>query len=143
MSDYQRIKAVRYKLTIDDLAHFGVKDTYELRDKFPEFLESYNSLDKKYFVISDAETPIYLDFILIDEEGYGDYGKTRALTETEASKYWNILLHQFEEMDRTREIEDSWLPDIRNLRLVDFCWYNCSEAPDYFDEDEDPFYEEV
>ena len=143
MSDYQRIKAVRYKLTKEDLEHFGVEDTYELRDKFPEFLESYNSLNKKYFVISDAETPIYLDFILIDEDGYGDYGKTRALTTKEAVKYHCILGQQFQEMDKSIGVESQWLPDIRNLRLVDFCWYNCSEAPDYFDEDEDPFYEEV
>jgi hypothetical protein len=29
------------------------------------------------------------------------------------------------------------------IRLVEFCWYNCCEAPDYYDYDEDDFYEEL
>jgi hypothetical protein len=30
-----------------------------------------------------------------------------------------------------------------DVRLVEFCWYNCSEAPDYYDEENDDFYKEV
>lgn len=35
------------------------------------------------------------------------------------------------------------MPD--ELRLVEYCWYDCSEAPDYFDEStyHDDFYDEV
>ena len=35
--------------------------------------------------------------------------------------------------------------DKSELRLVEYCWYDCSEAPDYFDEStyHDYFYDEV
>jgi len=35
------------------------------------------------------------------------------------------------------------MPD--ELRLVEYCWYDCGEAPDYFDEStyHDDFYDEV
>ena len=33
--------------------------------------------------------------------------------------------------------------DINNFRLVDYCYYNCCEPDDYFDEQSDPFYDEV
>lgn len=143
MSDYCRMKVVRYKLTNDDLEHFGVKDGYELRDKFEKFLEPYCEETKKNFVHAMTESPNFLDFVLIDEEGYGDYGKTRKLSEKETGKYFTILANQFKEMDMSRGNIHQWLPNQNNFRVVDFCWYDCSEAPDYFDEDGDPFYDEV
>ena len=59
------------------------------------------------------------------------YGKTRALTDREKAKYLPV----FQQID----------PDVNMnfVRLVEFCWYNCSEAPDYYDETDDPFYREV
>lgn len=143
MSDYVKQKVVRYKLTAEDLEHFGVKDGYELRDNFENFLDSFYAKDKGYFVLSCAESPNFLDFILVDEEGYGEYGRTRRLSDTERGKYYSKLVAQFEEMDKSIGKIHQWLPDPRNFRVVEFCWYNCSEAPNYFDEEGDPFYEEV
>lgn len=145
MSDYERQKVVRYKLTEEDLKHFEAKNGYELRDKFEQFLDSWAAKGKGYFVHAITESPNFLDFVLIDEDGYGDYGKTRKLSENELNKYYLILARQFREMDASRGVkeDDPWLPNGKNFRLVDFCWYNCSEAPDYFDEKNDPFYDEV
>lgn len=143
MSEYQKIKAVRYKLTKEDLEHFEVANGYELRDKFETFLDSYPRKNNIYFVSTCAENPNFLDFILVSEEGEGDYGRTRRLSDNERGKYYSILANQFEEMDKSIGRIHRWLPDPRNFRVVEFCWYNCSEAPNYFDEEGDPFYDEV
>jgi hypothetical protein len=33
--------------------------------------------------------------------------------------------------------------NIDALRVVEYCWYNCCEAPDYYDITEDEFYKEI
>ena len=74
----------------------------------------------------------YIDYVIEKEwDADGEYGKTRALYESEKSKY----LPMFQKID----------PDINMdfVRLVEFCWYNCCEAPDYYDDKNDSFYEEV
>lgn len=32
---------------------------------------------------------------------------------------------------------------MNDVRLVEYCWYNCSEAPDYYLEQDDEFYADV
>jgi hypothetical protein len=46
---------------------------------------------------------------------------------------------KFEELLKDRIVKPS------ELRLVEYCWYDCSEAPDYFDDStcHDDFYDEV
>lgn len=75
----------------------------------------------------------YLDYSLkVDNcAESGEYGRTRALTEREKAKYEPIF----------REVIPNI--DMNDVRLVEFCWYDCSEAPDYYDEMKDPFYDEV
>lgn len=71
----------------------------------------------------------YIDFVLeYDGDSDGEYGKTRALTENEKEKYrpvWEQIILGI---------------DMNKVRLVEFCWYDCSEAPDYYDDLSDPFY---
>ena len=31
-------------------------------------------------------------------------------------------------------------PLYEDLRMIDFCWYNCSEANDFFEKTDDEFY---
>ena len=76
----------------------------------------------------------YLDYCLKCDNNAdsGEWGRSRALTEREKAKYEPIF----------REV----IPDIdmNDVRLVEFCWYDCSEAPDYYDvEPHDSFYDEV
>ena len=66
-----------------------------------------------------------------DYEGSGDYGKIRSLYESEKEKYLPV----FKQLDP--EI------DMNNVRLVEFCWYNGTEAPDYYNEVYDDFYKEI
>jgi hypothetical protein len=75
----------------------------------------------------------FIDFVLEYEyDCDGEYGKVRELYPSEKAKYLPVfqkLLPGLDTMD--------------NVRLVEFCWYNGCEAPDYYDLKDDPFYKEV
>lgn len=74
-------------------------------------------------------TTFFIDYVLErEDDACGEYGKTRSLTNSEKAKY----LPKFQQID----------PDVSMdyVRLVEFCWYNGSEAPDYYDDVNDPFY---
>ena len=49
------------------------------------------------------------------------------------------------EKEKFRPVFQRIDPDINMdyVRLVEFCWYNGCEAPDYYDPQEDPFYKEL
>lgn len=129
MSDYVRHKALRLPMTKEEIRALGVYSLYDLEDKFPELFDW-----KKLPRFEPAPTEkIFLDYLIEYDYGYyaGDFGKTRALTENEKEKYKPIFKQVVPNVD------------INKVRLVDFCWYNCSEAPDYYDETDDDFYEEV
>ena len=112
---------IRNKVNTDDL--WDLEDLYELVDSY------LSDLDK--FEISPTEE-FFIDYVLeYDYEGSGDYGKTRSLYKSEKEKY----LPLFKQLDP--EI------DMNNVRLVEFCWYNGTEAPDYYNEVYDDFYREV
>ena len=59
--------------------------------------------------------------------------------ESVAEHCWMMTLMAFFMKDEFPEV------DMNKVHLVEFCWYNCSEAPDYYsmDKGKDPFYEEV
>lgn len=144
MSDYNRIKAVRYKLSDEELAHFAVSNGYELRDKFEKLLgHQIGCNPEDRFELAMTESDRFLDYVLVDEEGEGEYGKVRELTAIEKFRYGAILDNQFYKMEKEAGIKVHIFPIQKNFRLVDFCWYNCCEAPDYFDEEADEFYDEV
>ena len=64
----------------------------------------------------------FLDLVIVSHicDG-GEYGNSRYLTDEEVNKY----LPMFKEILPFARAED--------MRYVTFSWYNCSEAPDYFD----------
>ncbi|MBR2502716.1 MAG: hypothetical protein IKB62_01180 [Oscillospiraceae bacterium] len=126
MSDYVkqkvlRVPAEKYGFTGDDF--------WGLEFKRPE-LFSYGK-EKKFQTAPTSEK--FIDYVLEYEYGAAstDYGKTRALTDREKEKYLPV----FQQV----------IPDINmdDVRLVEFCWYNGYEAPDYYDDEYDSFYDEV
>ena len=141
MSTYVREKVLRiprYKL---NFAHIARK----LEEKFPGenimddlefYLESalpdlfdYGCENK--FQMSPTCEP-YIDYVLEYEwDCEGEYGKVRDLYDSEKEKFEPI----FQKID----------PDINMdyVRLVEFCWYNGCEAPDYYDITKDAFYKEL
>lgn len=141
MSTYVREKVLRIPVDKVDFSMIkaGLKEKFpeeDIDDDFDWFLErafpelfDYSTVGK--FQMSPTETP-YLDYMLEYEyDADGEYGKTRALYESEKAKYLPV----FQKVDPNI--------DINLVRLVEFCWYNCCEADDYYDETEDPFYNEV
>lgn len=131
MSDYVREKVLRIPLErmnlvftedeMDDLS-------WSIEKRFPDIFD-YAKAGK--FQLAPTCSP-FVDYVLEHEYGAdGEYGKTRALTDREKEKY--------------RPFFQKINPDVDMdfVRLVEFCWYNCCEAPDYYDETKDRFYDEV
>ena len=135
MSCYERHLVVRYKPSEKwiELCNNIMPEDEDglpcfLQDKYPDvFLEGYGKPGK----ISIAPTSeLFLDLLLeCDTDCWsGEFYKSRKLTTIEHSMVTKI----FNKMDIN--------PSYYDLRLVDFCWYNCSEADDYFEELDDEFY---
>lgn len=130
MSDYCHEKVLRIPITLEDLNMQDSDDlNYDLEEKYPELFQ-YGT--PKMFQIAPTEE-FFLDYVLKYNYGWdsGDWGKTRELYESEKNKY--------------RPIFQQILPnvDMDKVKLVEFCWYNCSEAPDYYEPLKDDFYNEV
>lgn len=87
------------------------------------------------FQIAPTED-FFVDFVLNVDSGNSDYGRTWELTSKEFEKYVKIF--------RSIIPESEPIP-YDKLRLVEFCWYNASEAPNYFNDStyHDDFYDEV
>lgn len=104
MSAYQKQKVLRFPME---------GDLYEFEQKHAKFF-SYGAAGT--FQIAPT-IKNYIDYVLTSNyDGDGEYRKTRALTENEKEKY--------------RPIWEQILPgiDMNQVRLVEFCWYGCSEA---------------
>lgn len=131
MSTYVREKVLRIPLeklnltfTEEEMDDLG----WSIEKRFPAIFD-YGTKGK--FQLSPTQS-LFVDFVLDKEwDADGEYGKTRALTDREKAKY----LPMFQQID----------PDVNMdfVRLVEFCWYNGCEAPDYYDHMNDPFYDEV
>jgi hypothetical protein len=115
MSDYRYMRVIRCKV---DMNKIGVSSIWDLENKFPELFDI--SLPR-YFEKAPVEEENYLDYVLESKVSYGeDWGKSRYLTANEAVKYLALFSQIY--------------PDVKkeDLRAVEFCWYDCSEAPLYF-----------
>lgn len=120
MSTYHKEKVLRFPMGEDV--------------NLEEFEEAHRDLfgyseTGKFQIAPTCES--YIDYVLHCEyDCDGEYGKTRALTENEKEKY--------------RPVWEQIIPDIdmNKVRLVEFCWYDVTEAPDYYDDVNDPFYTE-
>lgn len=91
-----------------------------IEETFPDDF-SYGGVAK--FSPAPTEMP-FIDYILAENcnNAMGDWGQARALYEEEKIKYAPIFQRIFPKIDMNK------------VHLVEFCWYNCSEAPDYYDE---------
>ena len=141
MSTYGREKVLRNpqdKINLENIIN-ELERKYSnenVRDDLSFFLEAampdmFGYGDKDKFQMSPTCEP-FVDYVLEYEyDCDGDYGKVRELYESEKEKFRPV----FQKID----------PDINMdyVRLVEFCWYNGCEAPNYYDPQEDPFYKEL
>ena len=118
MSDYCRNKVLRVpcdKYNLDDL---------ELIEHKYDKLFDQNT--KPYFEFEYTDNGIFLDLVFYSSYGEdcGDFGLARISTKAEQEKYGSLF---------KQIIPDLCLDDIH---YVDYCYYNCCEAPDYYDIEE-------
>lgn len=135
MSDYHRKKVLRIPFEEVSLNPDSFIDTsYALWEMYGDIFYHNDKTPVGKFDIAPTEDP-FIDFVLEDEYGAdsGDWGKVRKLNIDEQIKYYPI----FKKLN----------PDINmeKVHLVEFCWYNCCEAPSYYsmEEKDDPFYAEI
>lgn len=116
MSDYRYMRVIRCKV---DMNKIGVSSIWDLEDKFPELFDISQS---NYFEKAPVEEENYLDYVLESKVSYddGDWGKSRYLTDNETAKYLPLFQQIYPDVEE------------KDLRAVEFCWYDCSEAPLYF-----------
>lgn len=139
MSTYVREKVLRIpmeRLNMDNIKNVLAEKYEDYEDDFSFYLENtfpeiFDYATVGMFQIAPT-IESFIDYVLEREwDADGEYGKTRALNDNEKAKY----LSTFQQID----------PDVNMdyVRLVEFCWYNGTEAPDYYDDTNDPFYDEV
>ena len=141
MSTYVREKVLRVPMERINTSYIKdiVAEKYpykDIEDDFGFYVEfalpdifDYGTIGK--FQLAPTEES-YIDYVLDYEwDAYGEYGKTRALYDSEMEKYLPIF----------RQIDPG--VNMHDVRLVEFCWYNGTEAPSYYDDENDDFYDEV
>jgi len=120
MSDYAHEKVLRYPVYV------------ALEELDEETRQYFDYATPGKFQIAPTEVS-YVDYVL--ESDYdcdcGEYGKTRALSESEKEAYRPIWQRVFPDIDMSC------------VRLVEFVWYNATEAPSYYDETKDSFYADL
>ena len=119
MSDYRYMRVIRCKVNMDKI---GVSSLWDLENKFSEFSDLFDMNFLRYFTKAPVEEENYLDYVLESKGSYngGDWGKSRYLTDNEAVKYLTLFSMIYPDVER------------KDLRAVEFCWDDCSEAPLYF-----------
>ena len=133
MSDYVREKVVRLPVDAERLTQFYKVDSLGDLEDVPELKELFDwkrNFDK-FQASSTGED--YIDYVLDYSYGveYGEWGRNRELTETEKDKYEEWFKNVVPWVERDK------------LRLVEYCWYDACEAPDYYDANDDEFDKEI
>lgn len=130
MSDYVHNKQVLYPITRELLNKIGVTDSSEIK------IHPLDNIEVEYFVdyAGDGEHREYLAFTLYSDYGVesGDFGRSRFLKPAEQEKYKKLF----------SEIIPEDLIDPSLFKYVDYCYYNCCEADDYYVK-KDSFEEEI
>ena len=123
MSDYCREKVLRYPVE---------ESPWDIEEKFPNLFTAHKKLPSFDTAPTDGN---FIDYKLEHTYGVdcGDWGRNRELYQEEKDKYRPIFEQIFPNIDMNK------------VRLVEYCWYNCCEAPDYYDDvnEKDGFYKPV
>lgn len=120
MSDYCHNKVIRMKVTPQQL---GLDDVWDLEQIHKDLFDFKKN--EPYMEIAPTKES-FIDYVLSHTYGKecGEWGNARRLYMKEIEEYLPIF----------KKIYPNCTAD--DLRYVDYCWYNCSEAPDYFETDE-------
>lgn len=129
MSSYVKYKVVRLPIQplLDKL---GVDDPWDTEDYLKRKLgDRYDGIgmSKDFFMLQaasgeDGHNNYYIDYVVECDRrcSEGEYGYMQLLNEQEEVQYGMIF----------SALEISF--DIKDLRKICYCYYNCSEPPDYY-----------
>ncbi len=132
MSTYVREKVLRIPYEKTGWQH-RFKDPEAARDYCEEnFKDLFNYGTVGEFQFAPTEST-FIDFVIEREydADEGEYGKVRDLYPTELNTFSKLFAQIMPDADFTA------------IRVVEFCWYNCCEADDYYEYTDDPFYKEI
>lgn len=124
MSDYEHIKAVRLPFPKELLSKCNANEVGDcelyLKQKLGKLWDNQNH---NSFEIGFSDKNYYIDWVYHNTYGEksSDFGNVRLLTQKELK----IIKPIFDKLEIKYKDED--------LRLVDYCYYNCCEPPDYYD----------
>ena len=132
MSDYVRNKQVLYPVTKELLKKLNYDDIYDLEEKFP----ARSKFEAEGF-IDYSGTKNYNQYLAYElDSNYGtesgEFGRARFLKPAEQEKYKKIF----------SDVIPEDLIDPSLFKYVDYCYYNCCEADDYYVK-KDSFEEEI
>ena len=125
MSDYRHNKVVRLPFPKEIMTKCDADEVYDCEEYLSNLLGElwcYNT-KKNSFCIEETDKGIYIDWKYYSTYGQesGDWGVVRMLTEKELE----VIKPYFDKLCVEYSDED--------LRLVDYCYYTCCEAPDYYE----------
>lgn len=123
MSDYVHNKVVRLPFPKEIKEKCNTNDVWDCEPYLKELLgELYDYRKKSHFSLECTDNGYYIDWVYYSTYGEesGDFGFVRLLTQKEL----DIIKPYFDKLGVTYKDED--------LRVVNYCYYNCCEAPDYY-----------
>lgn len=132
MSDYVRNKQVLYPVTKELLKKLNCYNIYDLEDRSP--LGSNFIIEGFVDYSGTKNYNQYLAYELDSDYGVesGEFGRSRFLKPSEQEKYKKLF----------SEVIPEDLIDPTLFKYVDYCYYNCCEADDYYVK-KDSFEEEI
>ena len=130
MSDYVRNKQVLYPVTQELLDRLNISDIFDL--DFPRGSKFTAEGFIDYGGTGDYHQYLAYELDSIYGAECGDFGRSRFLRPSEQEKYKKL----FSEVIPEELIDPKW------FKYVDYCYYNCSEADDYYVK-KDSFEEEI
>jgi len=122
MSDYVHKKVIRLPFPKEILERCNTKDPYDcekyLKEKLGDLWDTHKGFDLE---LTDKSE--YIDWVYYHTYGEesGDWGNVRLLSEKELE----VIKPYFDKLEVSYKDSD--------LRLVDYCYYNCTECTDYYD----------
>ena len=131
MSWYVRYKVLRVPINDCGLNYLLEEDDpeYTLRCKFPAAI-AYHDIGK--FTLTYTDSGWFLDYVLdYEHDCDGEYGKVRDLEDSEKEMYQQVFQVICPDIDMDK------------VRLVEYCYYNCSEPEGWYDITTDPFYKKL
>lgn len=130
MSDYVKRKVIRLPFPKSLIEKLEVDNCWEcegyLKEKFGILWQRYGQ-SGNYFDIECTDSNYYLDYIVSKSYEEGEYGFAWYLNEEDINKYKPLF------------DKGGFEYDVKDLRKVCYCYYNGTDAPDYYEPTEITF----